>query len=99
MVHYRHLWRGRRRSTNCPPGTSHSEPLTGTNLSVYSQTHLNKVARQLNERPRKTLAFETPKRLCCVDRLSGSFKADMRPTGEVGGGLGHSAKIVPPAAQ
>ena len=24
-------------------------------LSVYSQTHLNKVARQLNERPRKTL--------------------------------------------
>jgi IS30 family transposase len=29
-------------------------------LSVYSQTHLNKVARQLNERPRKTLAFETP---------------------------------------
>jgi IS30 family transposase len=32
----------------------------GTDLSVYSQTHLNKVARQLNERPRKTLAFETP---------------------------------------
>ena len=32
----------------------------GTDLSVYSQTHLNKVARQLNERPRKTLGFETP---------------------------------------
>ena len=31
-----------------------------TNLSVHSQTHLNKVARQLNERPRKTLTFETP---------------------------------------
>jgi hypothetical protein len=29
-------------------------------LSVYSQAHLNKVARQLNERPRKTLGFETP---------------------------------------
>jgi hypothetical protein len=27
---------------------------------VYSQAHLNKVARQLNERPRKTLGFETP---------------------------------------
>jgi len=32
----------------------------GTDLSVYSQTHLNKVARQLNERPPKALAFETP---------------------------------------
>jgi IS30 family transposase len=32
----------------------------GTDSSVYSQTHLNKVARQLNERPRKTLSFETP---------------------------------------
>jgi IS30 family transposase len=32
----------------------------GTDLSVYSQTHLNKVARQLNERPRKTFGFETP---------------------------------------
>jgi IS30 family transposase len=28
--------------------------------SVHSQAHLNKVARQLNERPRKTLEFETP---------------------------------------
>jgi IS30 family transposase len=29
-------------------------------LSVHSQVHLNKVARQLNERPRETLQFETP---------------------------------------
>ena len=32
----------------------------GTDLSVYSQAKLNAVARQLNERPRKTLSFETP---------------------------------------
>lgn len=32
----------------------------GTDLSVYSQAQLNKIARQLNERPRKTLGFETP---------------------------------------
>jgi IS30 family transposase len=32
----------------------------GADLSVYSQAHLNKVARQLNERPRKTPGFQTP---------------------------------------
>jgi IS30 family transposase len=32
----------------------------GIDLSVYSQAQLNKVARELNERPRKTLDFETP---------------------------------------
>jgi len=32
----------------------------GTDLSEHSQVKLNAVARQLNERPRKTLEFETP---------------------------------------
>jgi IS30 family transposase len=32
----------------------------GTDLSAHSQAALNKVASQLNERPRKTLGYETP---------------------------------------
>ena len=37
----------------------------GTDLSIFSQTHLNKVAMRLNQRPRKTLGFESP-----ADRLN-----------------------------
>ena len=36
----------------------------GTDLSHFSQAHLNKIALRLNQRPRKTLGFETP-----ADRL------------------------------
>ena len=32
----------------------------GTDLSVHSQAHLNKIARRLNERPRETLEFYSP---------------------------------------
>jgi IS30 family transposase len=32
----------------------------GTDLSVYSQAYLNRIATELNQRPRKTLAFRTP---------------------------------------
>jgi IS30 family transposase len=31
----------------------------GMNLSGFTQTQLNAIARQLNERPRKTLGFQT----------------------------------------
>lgn len=36
----------------------------GTDLSHFSQAHLNKIALRLNQRPRKTLGFQTP-----ADRL------------------------------
>jgi len=32
----------------------------GIDLSIYSQTKLNAVARQLNERSHKTLEYESP---------------------------------------
>ncbi|MCG1039545.1 MULTISPECIES: IS30 family transposase [Burkholderiaceae] len=40
----------------------------GTNLAGYSQAELNKIAMQLNQRPRKTLGFATP-----ADKLNASI--------------------------
>ena len=39
----------------------------GTDLSVYSQAQLDQVSLRLNQRPRKTLGFETP-----ADKLQAS---------------------------
>src|ERR1700674_495839 len=42
------------------------------NLSGYSKADLDKVALQLNQRPRKTLGFDSVVRLLCRDRLENS---------------------------
>ena len=44
----------------------------GTDLSVHSQAVLDKVALQMNQRPRKTLGFATP---------ADTLKASVAPTG------------------
>ena len=46
----------------------------GIDISSYSQAKLNAIARQLNERPRKTLGYQTPAEMfnhtVCVDQLN-----------------------------
>lgn len=37
----------------------------GIDLSPYSQAKLNAIAKRLNERPRKTLNYETPAQRFC----------------------------------
>jgi hypothetical protein len=53
----------------------------GTDLSIHSQSKLSAVARQLNERPRKTLEFETP---------AEQFTACVASTVEITSQSGHS---------
>jgi hypothetical protein len=49
----------------------------GNNLSIHSQAKLSAVARQLNERPRKTLQYQTPaeKFALCVASIAFSQMA------------------------
>jgi transposase, IS30 family len=52
----------------------------GTDLSVYSQTQLNAVAKRLNTRPRKKLSFQTPDEVyraslsCHSDTTTGALR-------------------------
>ena len=41
-------------------GRADTKAHCGSRTASHSQAYLNKVARQLNERPRETLQFETP---------------------------------------
>jgi IS30 family transposase len=52
----------------------------GLDLSTYSQAKLNEVARRLNERPRKTLDYETPaQRFHQSVAATGSIRSRERP--------------------
>jgi IS30 family transposase len=45
-------------------------PKRTSDLSAYSQEELDEVALRLNQRPRKTLGFQTPASKCCTDLLT-----------------------------
>src|SRR5262249_4825550 len=51
----------------------------GTDLSRFSQAYLNRIALRLNQRPRKTLGFETP-----ADRLRAVLQWPVEPAAKSG---------------
>src|SRR5262245_59622920 len=55
---------GASRGSSCSSGLLRQYLPRGTDLSRFSQAYLNRIALRLNQRPRKTLGFETP-----ADRL------------------------------
>src|SRR5262245_66482100 len=72
-----------RQSSACSSVSSHARHSTTghptqhvqTDLSRFSQAHLNKIALRLNQRPRKTLGFETP-----ADKLRAVLHGPIEPT-------------------
>src|SRR6516162_5874146 len=75
-----HLRMGAAALQSAPHGRAQGERCDVSN-GATSQAYLNKVARQLNERPRETLQFETPAErfnACVASTLRAAFETHLR---------------------